>query len=283
MKRLRVAWLADGKRLHLRNGPVNLIIQAFGQPAQLGRAYEAGIERARALVVELAEDLPRLQAQEAFLSAVGLRAAAATQAVPGGLPPVAALTGAIADEVLTAMTQAGAFARGFVNNHGAVAFHLAEGESLTPQAMDWPEFSRYDSTRVPIPSAARARGMAAGGWHYHGFAFGCVDRIYTAAPSAAVAEAVLGSISAAMQPRTGMRKVMAGMLEAESVLGTLEVYPAMDMAEEDIASAMVQAREAAEGLFAAGTATLMLVALGDKSFLVAPPQFNLASMLSVEL
>jgi uncharacterized protein len=283
MKRLRVAWLPDGKRLHLRNGPINLIIQAFGQPAQLGRAYDAGIERARELVTELAEDLPRLQAQAAPLTAVGLRAAAAVQAVPATLAPVTALTGAIADEVLTAMAQAGRLDRGFVNNHGVVSFHLGEGQSLTPQAMDWPEFSRYDSTRVPITTAARTRGMAAGGWHYQGFAFGCVDRVYTASTSAAGAEAVLGSISTHMRPAPGVARVQAGMLEPESVLGGLEVYPPSALTPAEVAGAMAQGRKAAESLFATGTATLALITLDSESFLVAPPQFNLRSMLRVEM
>jgi ApbE superfamily uncharacterized protein (UPF0280 family) len=282
MRRLRVAWLPDGKRLHLKNGPVNLILQAFGRPGEIGRAYDAAIERARALVLELAEDLPRLQAGDAPLNAVGLRAAAACAAVPGALGAVTALTGAVADEVLAAMAQRAQMERAFVNNHGAVAFHLAEGQSITPNAMDWPDYQRYDA-RVPIVSAARARGLAAGGWHYEGFALGCVDKIYLAAPSAAVAEAALGSIAACMLPASGAQTVPAEFLAPHSVLGSLPVYPPLQaLAGDEAAAILAQGRAASAALFAAGTITLALAGLGEDNFLVALPYLSLKSMLSLE-
>lgn len=91
MNRLQIAWLADGKRLHLRSGPVDVIIHAFGQPAEVGRAYDAAIERARVLVGELTEDIPLLRAGSAPASPAGLRAAAACAAVPDALVPLTAL------------------------------------------------------------------------------------------------------------------------------------------------------------------------------------------------
>jgi uncharacterized protein len=279
---LRVAWLPDGKRLHLQNGLVNLIVQAFGPPAGVGRAYSAGIERARALVLELADDVPRLQAGEAPQSEVGLRAAAACAQVPGALGPLTVLSGAVADEVLAAMVQGERLDRAFVNNHGVVGFHLAEGQSLSPQGMDWPEFARYDATTVAIPAAARTRGIAAGGWHYHGFAFGCVDRIYAASTSGAMAEAVLGSITTRMLPGRALETVPAGTLEPGSVLGALGVYPLQDLAADEVAQAMAQGREAATALFDAGISTLALIELRGKNFLAAPPQFSLRSLLSIQ-
>lgn len=284
MTRLRVAWLPDGKRLHLRQGAVDLILQAFGRPVEVGRAYNAGIERARGLAGELAEDLQHLRDGRAVQTNVGLRAAAACRAVPGALGPRTALTGALADEVLTAMAKAGQLDRAYVNNHGVVAFHLAEGQSISPAAMDWPEFSRYDATTVPIVSAARTRGLAAGGWDYHGYAFGCVDRIYTAAPSCAVAEAVLGAVTARMV-LAGLETAPAGELDPYGVLETMQVYraPLQAPAREDAAAIMAQGREAATTLFAAGTATLVLIQLNNEPFLVAPPQFSLKSMLSIDI
>ena len=277
-----MAWLADGKRLHLKDGPVNLIIQAFGRPAEVGRAYEAGIERARALVLETAEDVPRLQAGLAPQCAVGARAVAACNEVPGALAPVTALTGAVADEVLAAMAQAGQLDRAFANNHGTVAFHLAEGQSITPNAMDWPDYPRYDA-RVPIVAAARSRGLAAGGWYHESFALGCVDRIYTAALTAAVAQAALGSIAALMVPAAGAETVPAEMLEPHNVLGGLAVYPPPQaLAGDEAAAILVKGRTAAEVLIAAGTITFGLMALGEEHFLTGPPHLSLKSILSLE-
>ncbi len=282
MSRLRVAWLADGKRLHLQNGPVNLIIQAFGPPSEVGRAYSAGIERARALVLELAEDVPRLQSGLAPHTTVGLRAVDACAQVPGALGPLTALPGAVADEVLSAMAQGGRLDRGFVNNHGVVALHLAEGRSISPQTMDWPEFSRYDGTTLVIPAAARTRGLAAGGWQYNRFAFGCVDRVYAASTSCALAEAVLGSITSRMLPDKTLETVPAQTLDAQNILGEFGVYPPLQgLTGDEVAQAMAQGRDVMTTLFAGGTATLALIELQGENFLVAPPQFSLTSLLSI--
>src|SRR5260370_1421406 len=46
MKRLpQIALLADGKRLHLQDGPIDLIIEAKGKPAQVRAAYDAAARR----------------------------------------------------------------------------------------------------------------------------------------------------------------------------------------------------------------------------------------------
>jgi uncharacterized protein len=282
MRRLRVAWLPDGKKLHLRNGPLNLIIRAFGAPAEVGRAYNAGIERARVLVSELAEDLPRLQLGAEALTVLGRRAVAACAEVPGALAPVTALTGAVADEVLHAMTQAGQLDRAFVNNHGALAFHLAEGQSITPDEMDWPDYPRYDA-RVPIASTARSRGLAVGGWRFEGFALGCVDRIFTAATSSAIAEAALGSVAARMYPAGGARMVPADSLVPQSILGGLAVYPQPEsLTGEKAVAILAQARAVVEALIAPGIITLAMVEVGDEHFLDGPPHLSLKSTLSLE-
>jgi ApbE superfamily uncharacterized protein (UPF0280 family) len=283
MSRLRVAWLPDGKRLHLSQGRVDLIMQAFGDPAEVGRAYDAGIARARGLPEELADDVALLQAGLAPRGAVGLRAVAACGMVEGALGPVTALTGAVADEVLAAMVAGGRLERGFVNARGAVAFHLAEGQGLSPHAMDWPAHARYENTTVRVPSTARTRAIAAAGWHFHRHAFGYVDQLYTAATSSAVAEALLGSISAQMAP-PGAPGVPVYTLEPDSLFGRLPAYaPMHDLAEEQIRTAIARGQATAAAAYSAGTATLVLAALRDETFFVAPPQFNLRSLWSVQL
>lgn len=282
MNRLRVAWLPDGKRLHLCNGPVNLIIQAFGPPADVGRAYDAAIERARTLIGELAEDIPVLQSGGAPRTPAALRATAACEVVPGALAPITALSGAVADDVLAVMTQAGKLERGYVNNQGDVAFHLAEGQSLSPEAMDWPAYARYDA-RVPIYSTARSRGIVAGGWRFAPFAFGYVDRIYVAAISAAHAGAVLGSIATRMLPDDAVQCVPASHLVPDCMLGGIPVYarqPPLPAAV--VAAILARGRAAAELFFASGIVGLTLVELNDANILVAPQQFSVKSILSLE-
>jgi len=282
MMRLRVAWLSDGKRLHLQNGPLNLILQAFGPPSEVGRAYDAAIERARALVFELAEDVPRLQGGLTPNTAVGRRASAACAEVTGALGPVTAVTGAVADEVLAALVQGGPLDRAFVNNRGCLAFHLAEGQSITPLAMDWAEFPRQEA-KLPIRSEVRTRALVCAGWRFDGMAFGYVDRIYTAAPSSAVAEAALGSICARMVPATGAQSVPATIIMPESVLGDLAVYPSrQDISGDEAAVLIAQGGEMADALFAAGTVTFAVMELKEAHFLASAPYLSLRSILSLE-
>jgi uncharacterized protein len=278
VNRLRVAWLPDGKRLHLYQGPLDLIIQAFGPPAEVGRAYDAGIARARALLLELQEDVARLKAGELPQGAAGQRALAACAAVPGGLP-AAALHGAIADELLAAMAQAGQLERGFVNNRGAVSFHLAEGQSLTPQSLDWPAYHRFD-TKLPVGAATRTRGLVAAGWAYDGMVLGWVNRIHVAAGSAALASACLGGIAARMLPAEGVQPLS---VVPQGLLMDVPLYaPVRDIAQDEAAAILAQGRAVAEQLFADGVITLAAMELGEQYCLVAPPHYSLKAIMGLD-
>ncbi len=281
MRRLRVSWLPDGKRLHLNNGPVNMIIQAFGAPAEVGRAYEAAIARARALVFELTEDLPRLPEGEAPTGMAVRRAREACAAVPGALAPATALHGAMADEVVQAMAQGGQIERGFANSHGMVALHLAAGQFFQAAQLDWAEYGRYD-TKVPILHITRTRGLAGGGWHFDRFALGCIERIFTAAPSAAIAQAALGAISASMVV-PGAKIMPATQLAPHSLLGAHPVFAPLQAAAADESALIAAGGAAAQALFDAGIITLAAMSMGKSSFLAGPPQFTLRSAYSLEM
>ena len=48
----QIAWLADGKRLHLQDGPIDLIVEATGNEADMRAAYQAARLRGRGLPSE---------------------------------------------------------------------------------------------------------------------------------------------------------------------------------------------------------------------------------------
>ena len=58
-RRPQIAFLADGKRLHLQDGPIDLIVEANGCEADVRAAYEAAAERFTGLL-DLALATPRL-------------------------------------------------------------------------------------------------------------------------------------------------------------------------------------------------------------------------------
>src|SRR5262245_55236631 len=55
------AALAPDGRLHLQHGPIDLIIAAFGAPAEVGRAYDAARTCFADVLPALVYELPRLR------------------------------------------------------------------------------------------------------------------------------------------------------------------------------------------------------------------------------
>ncbi len=62
MKRLpQIGLLPDGKRLHLQDGPIDLIIEARGSEANVRAAYEAAARHFTGLLDELCAELIELR------------------------------------------------------------------------------------------------------------------------------------------------------------------------------------------------------------------------------
>ena len=54
--------LPDGRRLHLQDGPIDLIVEAAGPPAAVAAAYRAAAARFRFVLDELCAELAELRA-----------------------------------------------------------------------------------------------------------------------------------------------------------------------------------------------------------------------------
>ena len=62
MNRLpQVALLPDGRRLHLQDGPIDLIVEARGTAGDVHAAYEAAAQRFTGLLDTLCAELPELR------------------------------------------------------------------------------------------------------------------------------------------------------------------------------------------------------------------------------
>lgn len=102
--------------------------------------------------------------------------------------PMAAVAGAVADEMLAAMTAAARLDSAYVNNGGDIAVHLAGGARLT--------FGVVGDIRAPAVGAAMTlaaqspvRGIATSGWRGRSRSLGIADAVTVLAPSAAAADA----------------------------------------------------------------------------------------------
>src|SRR5258708_36376879 len=103
----QMARLADGRRLHLQDGPIDLIVEARGSEANVRAAYDAAVRRFTGLLDELCEGLPLLR-QAADPARCPLQGAVARRMYDAVAPfasehfitPMAAVAGSVADEIL---------------------------------------------------------------------------------------------------------------------------------------------------------------------------------------
>ena len=57
----QIGLLADGRRLHLQDGPIDLIVEAWGSETNVRAAYDAAARRFTGLLDTLCEELPELR------------------------------------------------------------------------------------------------------------------------------------------------------------------------------------------------------------------------------
>lgn len=252
-----IQMLADGRRLHLHDGPIDLIVHADGDAAFVDRAYRAAAVRFVTILDELCGELPVLRARVGHEKPHGAVARSMFAAVTPYCPdrfitPMAAVAGAVAEAVLAAMTQAAELERAYVNNGGDIAIHLAPGRSYTVGMVERPEaVSLFGSVEIPAESAVR--GIATSGWRGRSFSLGIADAVTILAKTAAEADAaatmVANEVDLAGHP--AIRRVPACEIAPDSDLGDLPVTRAVGLlSPHDIARALDDGSRYAESLCA---------------------------------
>lgn len=200
----QIGWLADGKRLHLQDGPIDLIIEACGTAKNVRAAYEAAIRRFDGLLDALCEELPELR-RAAYPDKCALQgrvarrmhAAVAPFAAASFITPMAAVAGAVAEEVLGAMIESADLRRAYVNNGGDIALHLTDDERFTVGLVDDPGAPGLIGKAV-IEASDPIRGIATSGWHGRSFSLGIADAVTVLAKTASQADAAATIIANAV-------------------------------------------------------------------------------------
>jgi ApbE superfamily uncharacterized protein (UPF0280 family) len=203
--------------LHLQHGPIDLIIGADGDRRV---AFAAARDRFSTVLDELVGELPLLRKQVQPQSGlpVGKIARAmclAVQPHAGFITPMAAVAGAVADEVLIAMRAATDLRRAYVNNGGDIALHLARGQSFTT-AMAGPDGA--DLGRITVTD--QIGGIATSGAGGRSLSRGIADAVTVLADSAAQADAAATLIAnAVITDHPAIRRQPARDLDPDSDLG----------------------------------------------------------------
>jgi ApbE superfamily uncharacterized protein (UPF0280 family) len=258
MTRMQARMLPDGRRLHLNDGPIDLIIGADGAAAEVASAYGAAEARFATVLDELCAELPLLrQAVDAEpQGAVARRMWRATKPLGrhGFLTPMAAVAGSVAEELLAAMAAAAPLTRAFVNNGGDIALHLAAGASFEIGLVDRPDRPSLFST-ARITSADPVRGIATSGWRGRSFSLGIADAVTVLAARASEADAAATLIANAVDlpGHPAISRLAARALQPDSDLGERPVTRGVGpLAPDEIAVALAAGVAFADTLLADG-------------------------------
>jgi ApbE superfamily uncharacterized protein (UPF0280 family) len=262
MNRLpQIALLPDGKRLHLQDGPIDLVIEASGEAGEVRAAYGAAARRFTGLLDELCEELSTLRqaADPAHCELRGvvarrMHAAVAPFATDHFITPMAAVAGSVADEILGAMLGVAHLDRAYVNNGGDIALHLAVAEQFTVGLMDRPD--RHGLLRTMIVDADDpARGIATSGRHGRSFSLGIADAVTVLARTASQADAAATIIANAVDlpGHPAVTRCPANEVQPDSDLGarlvTRDVGP---LRENEVEQALQAGAGKAQQLLVAG-------------------------------
>jgi ApbE superfamily uncharacterized protein (UPF0280 family) len=218
--------LSDG-RLHLHDGPIDLIIEAFGARDDVERAYAAAWLRFATVLDELCAELPLLRAPARANSArpngrVARRMydAVAPFAADVFITPMAAVAGSVAEEILEAMTRAAPLSRAYVNNGGDIALHLGAGESFRIGMIDRPDRASAFG-RAEVDGDSPVRGVATSGRHGRSFSLGIADAVTVLAANASKADAAATLIANAVDlpGHPAIRRAPASAFDPQSDLG----------------------------------------------------------------
>ena len=273
---------ADGSRLHLQHGPIDLVIEAWGEPADVARAYRRAWGRFQTVLDELVEELPTLRrpldpALDDPSGPVARRMAAAVRPFADRfITPMAAVAGAVADEICAEMVVGGNLRRAYVNDGGDIALHLSPGETFDVGLVPVPHRPALLG-KMTVSAGEPIRGVATSGRHGRSFSMGIADAVTVLAADAARADAAATLIANAVDlpGHLAIRRVPASDLEPDTDLGTRSVTTEVgSLTPEEVAHALSAGAEEAERMRSDGLIAAAILCLEDRIVAVMTPDMT---------
>jgi hypothetical protein len=276
---IQAALLPDGRRLHLQHGPIDLVIEAWGAPAEITAAYRQAVSAFQSVLPDLVSELPLLRQP---LPATGptppVDGEIAQQMIAACLPyradfitPMAAVAGAVADHILRALLAGRDLAKAYVNNGGDIALWLRAGQVLdcglvtdlgAPQLAGAMHLS--SEMRIGGIATSGAPGKGQGG---RSFSLGIADAVTVLARDAATADAAATIIANAVNlpDHPMIERVPAVSIDPDSDLGERCVTVSVPyLSPEDVARALEYGRRVADDLCRSGMILAAILAFQDE-------------------
>jgi ApbE superfamily uncharacterized protein (UPF0280 family) len=244
-----------GGRWHFAHGPIELVIGAdiaSGAPertlltaaalpmtrrapaaseATVQVAHERAWARFQSVLQELVAELPLLRQPVQpgpcpVHGPVARRMWHACAALPTDfITPMAAVAGAVAQEIVAPYAQAG-LQRAYVNNGGDIALHLAPGAQWrVGMVADIAKRRTALDGSFTLRASDPVRGVATSGWRGRSHSLGIADAVTVLAATAAQADAAATVIANAVNPtepdtRLGIERAPACSVKDDSDLGS---------------------------------------------------------------
>lgn len=273
---IQAALMPDGRRLHLQHGPIDLVIEAWGMPAEIAAAYRQAAAAFQSVLADLVSELTELrrplQASGPEPQVKGIIAQRMVRACwpyrQDFITPMAAVAGAVADHVLTALLEGRSLAKAYVNNGGDIALWLGGGQQLecglvtdllSPQVTG--VFHLTAAMRIGGITTSGAPAKGRGG---RSFSRGIADAVTVLARDAATADAAATMIANAVDlpDHPAIMRVPADSIDPDSDLGDRPVTADVPfLAPSEVAAALDQGRCLADELCASGMIEAAVLAL----------------------
>jgi ApbE superfamily uncharacterized protein (UPF0280 family) len=247
-ERAEIRLLPDGHRLYLHDGPIDVILEAFGTTTEITSAYDAAARRFVSVLDELCGELSILRQpitadsrRPAGTVAKRMARAVAPYAARTFITPMAAVAGAVAEEILAAMASAAHFERAYVNDGGDIALHLEPGQQFVVGMIDdRPDRASLFGTAV-LEASEPVRGIATSGWRGRSFSLGIADAVTVLADQAAMADAAATIIANAVDvpEHPNVFRVRARDIAPDNDLGDHLVTQAVgDLTAQEVCTAL---------------------------------------------
>jgi uncharacterized protein len=245
----------------MQDGPIDLVVEAWGEPGEVRTAYRAASLRFVDVLDELCAELSLLR-RPARAGSPGPRGVVAQRMAAAVAPfakrtfitPMAAVAGAVAEEILEAMTSRARLAKAYVNDGGDIAVHLSSGEHLVVGMVEGLNLPSLFGTAV-LEARQLSRGIATSGWRGRSFSLGIADAVTVLADHASAADAAATLIANAVDLpyHPNVLRVPASRLAPDSDLGNrLVTQEVGELSPEEVSRALHAGSVMAEGLRSEG-------------------------------
>lgn len=214
----------DGGRLNLRHGPIDLIVDAEGTPAEVKLAYRQAVSAFETVLTELVSELDLLRSQVGAVVPSGTVARqmhnAAKFHADQLVTPMVAVAGSVADHILDSLMAGRDLERVSVNNGGDIALYLADDQRFDIGVCANPETGEMTGN-IRITAEDVIRGIATSGWRGRSHSLGIADAVTVLAKDAATADAAATMIAneVTLDRSPNVRLAPANELSPDSDLG----------------------------------------------------------------